>query len=488
MYTPDFPQNPGCFTLYASNEPKPASAREKCEAEREAQVDTVKMTFHRKKPADPEEYREAVLEAEHFIRQYQAASEEGIYWNEIPDAGNLTFYRGSAGILYFYLQLFESTGQEEYWDLLLQGARYLTAHWHDLIVKAETEGEIVDGIAMGYYMGIGGIGAVLAKVWKVLQDETAKKGLLEILDYYKKTAVRERDGIYWSDNAPLYLDGGAVLFLLSAWEVLQDTEILEMLCQAADHLISVGKWHADGGLEIDHLSFAPKRDEPNFEFGTAGIGYLFARIYESSGREKYLEAAKATAVYLRSIAVPQENGYLIPYKLTAKEPLFYLGNCHGPAGTAKLFYQLYKVTGKDPYYYEQVLELTRGMESLGAPESLSPGYWNNFCICCGPAGLLPFYLGLYLEDGRAYWLGQAEKCGEILLGNIQRQKKGTAVTASWTFAFDRVAPDKLGTPAGYQNGTAGIAAMLLLLYEIKTKGKDFRREKLADDPFPEKRV
>lgn len=439
------------------------------------------IEFPLRKPAGSEEYIEVVLRAEHFIREFKESSSEGIYWNEIKGAGNLTFYRGTAGILYFYLQLYQATKDLRYKEIVLKSAGYLSRRWKDLIEMAKAEGEIVDGIVLGFYMGIGGIGAVLIKVWQLFEDEAAKKGFEEIIEYYKSSVIKVEDGIYWSDNSPLYLDGGAVLFLLSAYEATGDDEILEMICQAADHLMAVGVWHEDGGLEINHLSFEPKRDEPNFEFGTAGIGYLFGKVYEFSKKKKYLEAAKATATYILSIAVKQEKGFLIPYKLTRKEPLYYLGNCHGPAGTAKLFYQLYKITDKDPFYYEQIVHLVDGMESLGAPARMSGGYWNNYCICCGPAGLLPFYLGLYLEDGRRRWLLQAKKCGEILLGSMKEQDEKVVY---WSFAFDRTEPEKLATPSGYQNGAAGIAAMLLLLYQVENMGKDFKMERLIDDPFP----
>lgn len=439
------------------------------------------IEFPVRKPVNAEEYREAVSGAKHYLEIFQASSGDGIYWNEIEGAGNLTFYRGTAGIVYFYLQLYLVTKEERYQEIILKSARYLSLHWKDLIEKARTEGEIVDGIALGFYMGIGGIGAVLIKVWELFGDETARKGFEEILKHYNETAVTAKTGIYWSDNSPLYLDGGAVLFLISVYEATGDAEILQMICRAADHLLSVGIWQEDGGLEINHISFEPKRDEPNFEFGTAGLGYLFGKVYELSKEEKYLDAAKGAATYILSIAVKQRKGFLIPYKLTRKEPLYYLGNCHGPAGTAKLFYQLYKITGKDPFYYEQIIHLVDGMESLGAPVKQSDGYWNNYCICCGPAGLLPFYLGLYLEDGRERWLLQAKKCGEILLGSMQENDRQEAF---WSFAFDRTEPEKLASPTGYQNGVAGIAAVLLQLYHLETAGELFEMERLSDDPFP----
>lgn len=427
----------------------------------------------------PKDYRDAAIEAEHYVRTFQTETGDGIYWNEVETSGNLTFYRGSAGILYMYIKLYEATASEEYLNIIEKAVRYLRLHWHDMITYASEHGELVDGMAKGLYMGIGGIGMALAEAFRLNGSQEALDAVKAIVSFYKKDAVYCEDGAYWSDNSPVYFDSGAVLFLVDAYEILGDDEILTLIEEAANHLIANGIRHEDGGLEINHLIFTPKKDEPNFEFGTAGVGYLFGKIYELNGKEKYLEAAKAAAKYIVSIAVKQDSGYLIPYKLTMDEDLFYLGACHGPAGTTKLFYQLYKITG-DRYYYNQVIQLTKGLESLGAPLRQSPGYWNTLCVCCGPAGLVSMYIGLYLTDKNEHWRQMARQAGNILLAykNVDRG------AAKWFLAFDRTEPDNITSPAGYLIGTAGIGVMLLQLYLEETDNFKWRR--LVDDPFPDK--
>ncbi|MGL6202147.1 MAG: lanthionine synthetase LanC family protein [Lachnospiraceae bacterium] len=437
--------------------------------------------FPVRKAASPDEYLRAAIDAEGYIKTFQVETRDGIYWNEVKGSGELTFYRGAAGILYMYVQLYLITGETCYEEIIKKAARYLALHWQDIIIKAAKEGEIIDGIAQGLYMGIGGIGMVLAKVYGIFGDKNARKGLSAIIEYYMSHAHHVAAGVYWSDNSPLYLDGGIVLSLISAYEILGGSELLHLIKEAANYLISCGTYHEDGGLEINHISFEPKRDEPNFEFGTAGLGYLFGKVYEVTQDIRYLEAAKSAAKYITSISIRQEKGFLIPYKLTMEEPLYYLGSCHGPAGTAKLFYQLFRMTGNTAYY-NQVLGLMDGMEALGAPLMQSPGYWNTYCVCCGPAGLLPLYIGLYMTDRRKQWLTLAKETGDILLGSMMAVRPGEV---KWEFAFDRTKPFNLSAPIGFLNGSAGIAAMLLQLYALETRADEFRWERLVDDPFPQ---
>ena len=219
-----------------------------------------------------------------------------------------------------------------------------------------------------------------------------------------------------------------------------------------------------------------KHKEPNFEFGTAGVGYLLAQVYELTGDRKYLEAAFAAANYIKSIAVKQKKGYLIPYKLGRYDDNFYLGNCHGPVGTGKLFYELYSIT-KNPEYLQEVRELIDGAESLGAPFATSWGFWNTTCVCCGPAGYMPLFIAMYRETGEDRWKKLAHRVGEVLVGS----GSVTEDAFSWEIAFDRTAPDKLTRPAGYFTGAAGMIVMLLELYCLET-GKGGVTS-FIDDPY-----
>ncbi len=77
---------------------------------------------------------------------------------------------------------------------------------------------------------------------------------------------------------------------------------------------------------------------------------------------------------------------------------------------------------------------------LARPYRQSAGYWNTTCLCCGPAGFVPLYVGLYYETGKERWKKLAAGVGEILLGTGTDEKERN--TMKWELAFDRVAPEK----------------------------------------------
>lgn len=422
--------------------------------------------FQRVKAESKEDYLKAAWKGEAYVQSFLKENPDGIYMENDGTIDN-TWYSGSAGILHMYIQLHRITGEEAFLDKIRKITKYLSLHWDSLIKDAAKKGALAAQMAEAFYSGIGGIGLILTEVYRLYRDEYAENGRNQILQYYKNTVKTTTDGYYWSDNAPVFFDAGIGLFLIDAYNTSNDAELIPLITGAANHILNEGIRHENGGIEFNHLSIAFKQKEPNFEFGTAGIGYFFLKVYELTADIRYLEAAKAAADYMESIAVRQKKGILIPYKLTqekAFDGIFYLGNCHGPVGTIKLFLELYRKT-KEKRYFHIIYELCDGMEALGAPYRQSAGYWNTTCLCCGPAGFVPLYTGLYYETGEERWKKLAIDVGEILLGTGTDDKETNRM--KWELAFDRIAPEKITAPAGYFTGAAGIVTALLLLYTLE---------------------
>ena len=83
--------------------------------------------------------------------------------------------------------------------------------------------------------------------------------------------------------------------------------------------------------------------------------------------------------------------------------LYYLGWCHGPVGTARLFYLLGEVSG-DKTWLDWVRRSANGLMTSGIPEQETPGFWNNAGICCGLAGVGEFFLDLSKALGERSYL------------------------------------------------------------------------------------
>jgi lantibiotic modifying enzyme len=203
-----------------------------------------------------------------------------------------------------------------------------------------------------------------------------------------------------------------------------------------------------------------------------------AVFYEVTGEERFLAAARDSSEYLEHISVKQGEGFLVPVMDDGDCSTFYLGACHGSAGTTKLFYKLYRLTGED-HYKETIEAMSKGILNFGAPEIQSAGYWNNTCICCGTASLLQFYTRLYVSFGNPHYLDVAKRAAKVVLGEAEYVTDGAI---AWPLAEVRAEPANISTSKGYLHGAAGIGCALLQYYQVVKGIFDWNR--LLDDPYP----
>lgn len=440
-------------------------------------------------PSDPSEYLDAVKRGERTIATRQRNGYDGIYWlGTDTSVVDYTLYRGITGLAYFYLKLYTVTNDEYYGDLVRGSLRYLVKHWRTL---AETpNNEWLSHRERGLYGGIAGLGAVLLEAWRTLGDDVYRNTVTDILQWYVDHAERDAHGVYWSGNVAIMLDTGATLFLIDAYDKLQldDDALRRTIIDAGNRILSTGLDDGKGGVWFDIFDGIEDFIEPGFELGSAGVGFLLVRLYDFTADQRYLDAAKRVDAYLERLYVPQTKGALLPYRFDRNgnpltengEVVYYLGICHGPAGTARFYYALAQVTG-DEAYREKVVRLVDGLEAQGAPEHQTTGLWNSVNYCCGHAGLVHFFIGLYAADHNERWLDLAKRSAAVILGQEEILPNGSS---DWPLAFTRIEPDVYSRPVTYYDGIAGITASLLEVYAVETHQERWLR--IADDPFPER--
>lgn len=447
-------------------------------------------SFAQKEASSPNEYLQVAEEVHGFLEKFKIETADGIVWRDTisltgadgqnADEIDLSQYGGSSGPLYYYIGLYEVTKKEQYKDIILKGADYLNKNWRSQIDIAK-KSVAFEGIEYSIYLGISSVGMVLAKIYELFGREEDKATVevitKEIIDGGKETET----GLKWSfDKSPL-LGGGTVLYLYKIYELLKDEKILIAANKGADVILNEAIKDDRGGLAWTSYAHPNQTRVPNFECGTAGVGYVLGVAYEVSKDEKYLTAAKEAARHLKAIAVKQGKGFLVPWHDNPdEETIFYVSTCHGPAGTSRLFYQLYKMTG-DSQYLDDIGSLYEGLRHIGVPEKQSAGYWNTVGICCGTAGVAQFLINYNLVSGREDVKRVTQIAGNILLGQKEKQaNKGVA----WPLAFERVKPNNLSRGISYAAGAAGVGVALLQLY-LFFEGKYLWR-RLFDDPYPEK--
>jgi len=392
-------------------------------------------------------YLKAALEAARWIKSSAIQTDQGVVWPadpRDPKTVSRDLYSGTPGVVLFFLELYRSTGDQTYLKDARAGADDLLAHLAD---EKET----------GLYEGIAGIGFTLTETFKATRDLKYRQGAMRCLQVLRERAAKAGSGVEWSETTDIISgSAGTGLFLLYAARELKEPQARELAVLAGRRLSELGL-PAGGGLK---WAINPKfpRLMPNFSHGTAGIAYFLATLYAETKRREFLDAALAGARYLQSIANTEGDVCLIFHNEPDGKNLYYLSWCHGPAGTARLFYRLSQVTG-DRAWMEWVRKSARADMQSGIPERQTPGFWNNVSQCCGSAGVADFMLNLYRVTGRREYLAFAKRVTADLLARATREGDGL----KWIQAEHRVKPDLLVAQTGYMQGAAGIGTWLLHL-------------------------
>ena len=411
------------------------------------------------------QYLEAALRAEKWIAGTAASGPAGLAWPadpQDPKSVNSTLYAGNPGVILFYLELYASTGDKAHLKKACSGADYLIAG-------------LSDQKTTGLYEGLAGIGFAFEETYKASGEEKYRRAFLECLDAIRKSARPTGQGMEWDGTTDIISGAaGTGLFLLYASSELSDKTLLDLAAQAGDRLVELGKPEGDGLKWAMDEKFP--RLMPNFSHGTAGVAYFLATLYEKTNKKGYLDAALAGAKYLLSIAKTDGDACLIFHNEPDGKDLYYLGWCHGPVGTARLFYRLFKVT-KDDAWLNWMRRSANGLLESGIPEKQTPGFWNNAGICCGLAGVGDFFLSLYETTKEKKYLNFSKRLTDKLLAAASAEGDGL----KWIQAEHRTRPELLLAQTGLMQGAAGIG-LFLLHYDALERGRRVRVV-LPDTPF-----
>lgn len=214
---------------------------------------------------------------------------------------------------------------------------------------------------------------------------------------------------------------------------------------------------------------------PNFSHGTAGVAYFLACLYERTKQQKFLDAALQGAEHL--IGIADKNGWIRHAEPNAAAmDRYYVSWCHGPAGTARLYYKLYQVTG-DKLWQKEMLMAADALMKCGIPENTTKGYWNNVSFCCGNAGVAEFFLSL----SGVYGKKEYQNFAYHMIDDLVKRGSTKDDMLWWVQAENRTQPDLLQAQTGLMQGAAGLGLTLLHADVLADKKK--RWLTLPDNPF-----
>ncbi|WP_157247533.1 lanthionine synthetase LanC family protein [Nonomuraea typhae] len=414
----------------------------------------------------------AAILAGRWIRTAAHDDERGRRWQANPDrrgraavaAEPASLYAGAAGIVVFFLELAAATGHEAYLEEARCGARYLAATWREQR-------------DLTLYHGLSGIVFALTEAGWVLGEERLEEEARAAADRIVAAARSLPGGPGWSSEPAQRGDGGIVLGLLRAATMLGVPAYEQIALEAGERIAGAAvPGHQFGdcpGIPADAVT-------PGFLGGTAGTAFLLARLHGVTGEDRFLEAARRGAGFVRSIAVLNGRSAFVPHHVPHGRGLHYLGYCSGSAGVARMFYELYRVAG-DPGDLDWAERLAAGIIASGVPYRQTNGYWNTACQCCGTAGLVELFVGLWAATGREPYLEFARTLAEHLVG---RATGHDGRGHRWYQAYRRLRPGEVSADTGYMVGAAGIGAALLHLDAAEREGETRRVILLPDNPFP----
>ncbi|MFI7702245.1 lanthionine synthetase LanC family protein [Nonomuraea sp. NPDC049480] len=415
----------------------------------------------------------AAIMAGRWIRSAAVDDGPGRRWSANPDVRGRSaltaaepgsLYAGAAGIVLFFLELAAATGHEAYLEDAREGARYLAATWreqHDLSLYHGLTGTVVALIEAGWALG----------------DSAFEEEALAAAEHVAGAARALDGGPGWTGDPAQRGDGGIVIGLLRAATALGAPGCEEIAMAAGARIAALAvPGHRFGDcpdLPVDAVT-------PGFLAGTAGTAFLLARLYGVTGERLFLEAAGRGAGFVREVSVVSGECAVVPHHVPQERGLHYLGFCSGSAGVARMFYELYRVTG-DPGHLEWVERLAGGIVRSGVPGRRTAGFWNVACQCCGTAGLLELFVGLWAETGKDAYLAYARELAEHLIGAADGHD-GSGFR--WYQAYRRLRPGEVSADTGYMAGAAGIGAALLHLDAALQPRRARRVILLPDNPFP----
>ncbi|GIH93446.1 lanthionine synthetase LanC family protein [Planobispora siamensis] len=415
---------------------------------------------------------DAAVMAARWIRSAAVDEERGRHWRANPDPDGrsamshepASLYAGAAGIVLFFLELAATTGQEQYLRDARAGARYLAATWRD---QAD----------LSLYHGLTGTVFALAEAGWATGDEEFTEQARAAADRIAESARPMEEGLGWSRDPAQRGDGGIALGLLYAAGILGVPAYTEVAAEAGRR---IARMVVPGHLFGDCEDLPVDAVTPGFLSGTAGTAFLLTRLYGMTGEDGFLEAARRGADFVRTVSAVAGRCAAVPHHLPQGRDLHYLGFCSGSAGVARMFYELHRVTG-DPGDLDWTERLAHGVLNSGVPGRRTAGYWNTACQCCGAAGLVELFVGLWAATGREQYIEFAHTLAEDLIAHATAHD-GRGYR--WYQAYRRLRPAEVTADTGYMIGAAGIGTALLHLHTAGLADRAHRVILLPDNPFP----
>lgn len=423
---------------------------------------------------------ESARKVAEWLRSVAHDTPDGRAWPgdaEDPEALDVELGGGTAGILLFWIQLHRADPSGGFLEEVRRGADYLAANR-----RTSGEPRMSGEWTTGLYGPIAGVAFALNEAYKLTGDQRHRGAALALVELLHATATRDASGASWGTSHDLIMGAaGTGLFLLYAAREMEHAPSLALATEVGRKLLVRGVPDHKGGLTWKG-SYEARFVLPNFSHGAAGIGYFLGALHEATRSPEFLEAARGAAAWLIEVADRSDGGFRLFYGWPDPgwERPYDIGWAHGPAGTARLFYKLWQITG-EARWLELVQASARSLRSSGLPGEPRPEFGRAFELNqrFGIAGAARFFLDLYESHGSTADLEFAQSLTSVIASAAGIDGKGS----SWKSRRPPFMP-RAGEPAVFANYFYGAAGYGLLFLGMENALRDGDWAlRLPDDPF-----
>ncbi len=404
------------------------------------------------------DYLRYAKKAAQWLDSTHTLNSENIWPDRLSDPQKITtsLSLGVASKVIFYLELFDITQDSAYFYQAKAGVDYQLSH-----VPTQSDSLPMITWQYGLYGELCGSGTSLLRFYELTRDEPVRQGILAIVQQIEQATHHPSDTLSWGPGNDL-LGGlaGTGLFLLEVGKQFEDGRVLQLAERAGKTLVTRS---LSQGKEYNWY-FGQDRPFilPNFSHGTAGITFFFSKLNEVSPSAEWERVIEGGLSYLESIRSDTlKGGYLLPYAIPMEgwSSAFEIGWAHGPAGTARLFQQLYTVDKNEDWVKKMEQCLETGIIA-GFPDHPNPIFGSSadeINYRFGMAGLAHLAIDLYVLTGKVQNLEYAKS----IVDHIAKQAQVSDTGMHWPVILNDGTVENF---TGHFYGVAGYGRLMLKLH------------------------
>lgn len=425
------------------------------------------------------QYLPIAIKTANWLDEHIVKTDHGITWDISQSFkgpwryyDEASMYAGASGIVKFYLELAQISGNQRYLDTAV-------AAGHELATRALDDNPQLDKAFSRYAFttGLSGVAQALDWINQEHHEAVFDHAIIRILNGI--VTDQKQDGS-WSGQIGIVADGGTALllgrlgskYLIDGWQ--------DALIKFGDYVLAHKQVDEHGqsfyvGLDLKFVGGPIGKFNTGFPLGPSGVAFTLLKLAELTGEHRFIDGTKGIREFYEYYN--HGEGLLLPHYHPDTEHICYVGYCGGPVGTARYFYELAKQT-EDASAVDDFEAAITGLDRVQAPQKRSAGYWETDNYCCGTAGILQLFTGAYLVTNNQDYLNRAQQTATILVERATQNDR----FAYWKQAFERKNPQNVTAALGFYDGAAGIASYLLQLGEVENGQLSTHR--FIDDPYP----